>query len=452
MKPTSYLYFLPASLLLLAASTAFPQAVSVAKWKNDAAAAYTVTMDDFCADHITGIQNYADTMFYNRGMPMAFGALMGDCDEKDWGIAERMIGHGHELMNHSWSHTCGQDGLDWCKPYWGEDKYALEIDKSTQVAEDRLKIKIRFFIFPYDVWEPSKLVYLEKKGYLGARSGIKGALTPGDFRDGFNLNFDVNWPRSDANRWQQQKYTLNGYVDEAISKGGWAIRETHGVNDSSWGYLLPDELREHLDFAKQKVDLGLLWVSGPTAVLKYQKVRDALMPEVQAEKERMVVHFNKTGLDTSVFDAPITFNLTIPADFPAGFQVYQQGKSIEFVRKAAATGNGSIRFDAYPHRGPVVVTTNPFLAIRDGKGNSRKPSLAYSPHTNRIHYRLGTAGYFRLDLLTPEGRIVRSLAHGVQGSGTGTIELDRSKVRPGLYFLRIHQAGMRENLRVFLLP
>lgn len=425
------------------------QAVSIARWKGDAAAAYTVTMDDFCADHITGIQAYADTMFHNRGMTMGFGALVGQCDENDWRIAARMIGHGHELMNHTWTHGCGKAGLEWCKPYWGEDKNALEIDQAGKTAENRLGIKVRFFIFPYDEWDLSKIDYLRQKGYLGARTGIKGALTPHDFRDGFNLNFDVNWPRGDAKRWEQQRYTLNGYIDEAVAKGGWAIRETHGVNDSSWGYLLDPELREHLDYAKAKVDLGLLWVSGPSAVLKYKQARDAYRATVTAETERLIVQFNAAGLDTSIYDASLTLTLSIPANFASGFLVYQQGRSIPFTRKT----DGSIRFDAHPHRGAVVVTANPLLASSlRGPRAGNQPDIAFSPRTGKIHYHLDAAGEFSLDLVSPEGRRLRTLARGRRGPGLHVLELDRRELRPGIYFLRLKKAGRSESAIILLLP
>lgn len=433
---------------VLAAAAALPapaQEVTIAPWKGGAAGAYTVTMDDFCADHIKGIQNHADTMFHNRGLPMAFGALMGECDEADWKIAERMIGHGHELMNHSWTHACGRAGLDWCQPYWGPDKYSLEIDKSTQVAEDRLKIKVRFFIFPYDEWEPHKLEYLKQKGYLGARTGIKGAVTPGDFKDGFNLNFDVNWPRSDARRWEFQKFTLDGYIDAALAKGGWAIRETHGVNDSSWGYLLPDELRSHLDYAKQKKDLGLLWVAGPTEILKYRKQRDSYQVVGVREPQRVVVQF-LGSLDTTIYDAALTLTVTVPADLPSGWQVYQQGRPIAFQRMEG----GRIRLDAYPHRGPVVVTTNPFLALRDGAA-ARRPGLAFAAHAHRVHFHLASAGAYRLELLSAEGRVARTVSRGVRTPGAHSVDLDRTGLGPGVYLLRLEQDGVSRTVRVPLI-
>lgn len=437
-------------LALASAPQVGAQALSVARWKNDAAGAYTVTMDDFCADHITGIQNHADTMFFNRGLPMAFGAIAKECDENDFKTAERMIGHGHEWMNHTWSHACGEAGLDWCKPYWGPDEYGLEIDKAGQVAEDRLGIKVRFFIFPYDVWEQPKLAYLQKKGYLGARSGIKGGLTPGDFRDGFNLGFDVNWPRSDAKRWELQKYTLNGYIDEAIAKGGWAIRETHGVNDSSWGYLLPGELREHLDYAKARSDLGLLWVSGPSDVIKYARQRDACVTSVQKDPERVVVYFADAGLDTAIFNSALTFTLSIPAGFPSGFKVYQQGKPIAFFRKE----NGDIRFNAHPHRGSVVVTANPLLAVgMVGARTGPLPRLASSAAGRRAYFRLeGGAGPYQLDLFSPSGRLIRTLGRGLLPAGTHSLELPASALPAGLYVLGFRQGGARESLRILIAP
>src|SRR6478735_6966657 len=79
---------------------------SFAKWKNNAKGAYTITHDDFGDPVVQGIIDYADTIAYNRGVKFTFGAITSKCDAADWTKAIELIGHGHEIMNHTHNHYC----------------------------------------------------------------------------------------------------------------------------------------------------------------------------------------------------------------------------------------------------------------------------------------------------------------------------------------------------------
>ena len=40
------------------------------------------------------------------------------------------------------------------------------------------------------------------------------------------------------------------YVDDAIAKGGWAIRELHGIEDTTWEDIPTADYLAHLDYVK----------------------------------------------------------------------------------------------------------------------------------------------------------------------------------------------------------
>ncbi|MFL5730792.1 MAG: hypothetical protein ACJ75J_14990, partial [Cytophagaceae bacterium] len=104
--------------------------VYIATFKNDAEGAYTLIHDDFGGDWARGIEEYADTMAFNRGIPFCFALISGQCDNKDWKNANQMIAHGHQVVNHSMYHKCGRD-LDWCTGgKWDEHDFGVEIDSS----------------------------------------------------------------------------------------------------------------------------------------------------------------------------------------------------------------------------------------------------------------------------------------------------------------------------------
>ena len=245
--------------------------VAIAPWPGTAVAAYTLIADDFCGG-LAG-QAHADTMMANRGMGMAFGAMVASCSDGDWALARERIGRGHEIINHSWSHMCATT-VERCGsgPTYGPELFEQEFGQSTQGIEQNAGVRPTFFIFPYDESTDTARAYLKGLGYLGARAGEKLKLN-GDVFDPFRPNFDVNWPEGQKEGMQQWGF-VTGLTDALIAQGhGWGIREIHGVNDG-WGPIALDSMRAHADELKRLVDAGKLWVAPPSEVIRYHDQRE----------------------------------------------------------------------------------------------------------------------------------------------------------------------------------
>jgi peptidoglycan/xylan/chitin deacetylase (PgdA/CDA1 family) len=242
-----------------------PDSVFVTTWSGGARAAWSIILDDFCGGWARGIQDYADTMFYNRGMVFSFAINPGNCDEAGWGEARRLVAHGHRPANHTMSQGCAvQDS--WCPPpFWGPEDYPLELDSSAAWIERETGIRPTFMAFPYDLWTPELLTALRQRGYLGARaSADRGKVNPADLRDGFDISWDLEFP-PDGKQWQS--YTLRGYYRAALEQGGWAFQSAHGVSDASYGSIEEDTLRALLDEMKVSVDSGTLWIAPAGTVI-----------------------------------------------------------------------------------------------------------------------------------------------------------------------------------------
>ena len=245
--------------------------VSIAPWPGTAVAAYTLIADDFCGG-LAG-QAHADTMMANRGMGMAFGAMVASCSDGDWALARERIGRGHEIINHSWSHKCATtEERCGSGPTYGPELFAQEYGQSTDGIEQNAGVRPTFFIFPYDESTDTARAYLKGLGYLGARAGTKMLLND-DVFDPFRPNFDVNWPEGQKEGRQRWGF-VSGLTDALIAQGGgWGIREIHGVDDG-WGPIALDSMRAHADELKRLVDAGLLWVAPPSEVVKYHDQRN----------------------------------------------------------------------------------------------------------------------------------------------------------------------------------
>jgi hypothetical protein len=86
----------------------------------------------------------------------------------------------------------------------------------------------------------------------------------------------------------------------------------HGVNDTSWMSVPLNKYIAHLDYIKAKVDLGLLWVAGPSDVIKYRYARDfckaslistASIPAFQS------IAFETTSPECKKYATPITIKV-----------------------------------------------------------------------------------------------------------------------------------------------
>ncbi|MEY4934068.1 MAG: hypothetical protein RIS64_427 [Bacteroidota bacterium] len=321
--------------------------VSYATWKDNAKAAYTLVHDDFGAAQTPGIVNYADTIAYNRGVKFCFGAITGDCDANDWADARRMMSHGHEVINHSHTHRCAyQPG--WCDLVYAPSDFPVELDGSTTLIEQGAGVRPRFWIHPYDLSTTAVLDRLKTLGYLGARSGTQGTLNQVDFKDYFNLNFFVHDPTSNLT-------LLNEAVQTAVSAGGYAMREVHGVGDASWASVSVADYRAHLDFVKGHIAAGNLWSATASEAITYKIQKDTYTPSVvyNATAKTLTIHFAGTStIHSNLFKTPLTINLSLNGLVLNGNLTVKQGTET-LNAKVNAT---QIVVNAYPHKGSIIIS------------------------------------------------------------------------------------------------
>jgi len=237
---------------------------SVAPWLGNATAAYTIIHDDACDYTLDSLFTVAEPELTARGLHAAFGAIVERCQERSvWSKLEVMVAHGHEIICHSWDH----------KDFVADaPNLSVEVDQATNVLAANIPDqKLEYFIFPFDSFSQPMIDHLGEIGYVGARAGKKGVNTP-EFADPLRESFDV-YNDENSIYYPQFSDVLKAYVDDAIAKGGWAIREFHGIADMSWEPVPTADYEAHLDYVKSKVDEGALWVDTPSVVTRYSLSR-----------------------------------------------------------------------------------------------------------------------------------------------------------------------------------
>lgn len=266
----------------------------VAKWKNNAQAAYTIIHDDLGDSSCIGIAHNADTIAYNRGLKIAAGVIVQYCNahEKDgmWDNVRRMASHGHEIVCHSWDHGAALD-LGWTPLAWSHDTDVV-IAKKT-IEEKVPGVSVDFFIYPFDAYNDQRLAELRKAGYLGARVGDKMYEDRGlntefeNFNPFKNCRFDAYYRKAEQDLIdtlpENERYNVSIYNDDnddvdiqhlnaGLKEGAWCIQEMHSVASKEpwgWGHIKVENYRRLLDYAQKLVKENKIWMDGPTSVIKY---------------------------------------------------------------------------------------------------------------------------------------------------------------------------------------
>lgn len=327
---------------------------SIAQFRNNASGAYTLIHDDFGGQWANGIENYADTMAYSRGIPFCFALIAGQCDEKDWKKACEMISHGHQVLNHSMHHKCGI-ATDWCQAgIWNENDFTIEIDSSMALIHKYTGRHPAFFMFPFDQHTDTMISYLRYKGYAGARAGSAQALEQ-NAKDPFYLNYKTFPPGLSLP-------DLDSFVMEAITHKAWAIREVHGVNDESWGVISLEDYRQHLDFLNRMQKSAQLWVGTLSDVLLYQLQARQYALKVEKDSKEGIAKINFIrNEDISKNYSSVLITALATASDKSVTVIFRPDRRVKKIRQAGEAlrfrkADGVILFDAVPGAGEIQVS------------------------------------------------------------------------------------------------
>jgi PA14 domain/Polysaccharide deacetylase/Secretion system C-terminal sorting domain len=418
---------------------------SFATWKDNKKAAYTIIHDDYGDVTTPGIAKYADTIAFNRGIRINFGAITSVTDALGWSDAQRLITHNHEIINHSHSHRCALGGASWCTDTYTD--LDLELGTSTQLIEQNAGQRPRFFIHPFDVFNEDIHAYLKNIGYLGARAGTQATFNAPNFSDYFHLNFYVYAP---GNTLAQ----LNQGLLAAIAAGGYGVQELHGVQDDSWGMVTLANYRSHLNLVKDKINTGEVWASTLGEVVTYRIQRGAYTPSAtyNATLKKVTVNFAPiTGqtVNTAVLKSPVTINVGLASLPYTGVLTVTQNGQVIPAADIKVTPAG-LAVNAYPYKGALVISGNfggscapncpPEPCVVDGKTISDvflslnvqrfnmldlTTDLRYPNRPTRSEVMTNVSGFQRGDLGTNYGERVRGyLIPKTTGAYTFTITGD----------------------------
>ncbi len=354
-------------LFVLTGLLSFSQvSVEFTTWKNDANSTFTITHDDYGDIGAHGIEDYADTIAYNSGIPFTFGAIIKHCDDADWLKAKQMVEqHGHELMNHSWNHICGRASAGaWCQAHgvWTAADFDVELLGSTNVITQKTGYRPRFFIYPFDQFVSSMNEYLiDTLNYLGTRTGpYDQGNNDANISTPEYPGFYITKPTTDIS-------DITSSLDDVVQAGGWGMREFHGVNDPSWGVVSETDYRTFINAMKTYVDNNELWAATVSQVISYIKQRQIYTPSASFTNQIISVDFSNSNnfnmdeyLGARTYTSPVTVRVDA-SNHPNNYTITQNGVEITDYIK-----NGNIYLiNIYPDKGSITMSDGCLLCITE---------------------------------------------------------------------------------------
>jgi Polysaccharide deacetylase len=334
----------------------------IAKWRDDAKAAYSFIHDDFCDNSVRGIWQYGIPQLVARGLHAGIGVIAETCAEDGgWDKLVASEQMGMEVVDHSSTH-----------PQITTENMQHEVAEAKSLLDQHAKHPVTFFIFPYDFFSPETIAKVSSVGHIGARAGNR------DDNDGFDnppingaepdndlaVEFDV-WPRSFS------KYALyfpqdmlQVHVWNAIEKGGWAMREFHSVipddepvATNGFGPVPLSIYTKHLDFLQKAWETNQVWTGTPTEVIRYRHARKACKASVTGS----TIKFDSSAGDCKKFATPISVIVKTENDVPrvdgtqGGAQVATRKIGPSTFSITADPTKGDVTLSGCSNEGPTVL-------------------------------------------------------------------------------------------------
>ncbi|WP_437666256.1 polysaccharide deacetylase family protein [Sorangium sp. So ce1182] len=233
--------------------------------------AVTYTFDDV---NSTQIQNY--DALNGLGVPFTFYVWTGKAEAND-PVWPRALADGHELANHTKSHSSNDNGSD--------------TDAATQFIKDK------FSLTPFTMAAPNGAsVYtgIARTRFMINRGVANNLISPNDSTDPFTLPTFI--PPTGAST-----AVMDEQVTSARTAKKWRTFCIHGFTGGSDGAYQPIPLQAFVDHVKHVKDFGDVWIGTMENIGSYWRGQKAITSGTNMQ----------AGSDT-------TYNWQLPDNFPPG--------------------------------------------------------------------------------------------------------------------------------------
>ncbi|MCA9102190.1 MAG: polysaccharide deacetylase family protein [Planctomycetales bacterium] len=274
---------------------------------------------------------------------------------------------GHELSSHTMYHQGLRVNPD--NPAYFDSVEEVEQDAIDVIANlDPLQYGGRPTVsiaYPYGQSAPETRVLISNY-FLSGRKSAGPIVNPPSPPDMFQLgSANVGAGSADPSPWEDYNYSydaLTGYLDAAVTSGGWVIEEYHDIDLPGYGGVNLQAYYDHLDDLAEAVADGELWVATQGDVTRYILERDAAQIREDISPFAITITV-EDNLDDSVFDVPLVRETEIPADWRYSIRATRDGAPMYCELTHGAT---TLEYEALANGCTIVISLTPADANLDG--------------------------------------------------------------------------------------
>lgn len=259
--------------------------IRICDFKQNKAAAVSLTFDDGLLDHATVVQpmlreagisgtffivpKYAEMALDHRDDPSKRQYL-------NWDQIKSIGDDGHELANHSMTHANLKEASD--------DLLQREVVEAIDVIETKTGQRPVTFCFAGNSRDQRALDFVLQH-HVNART----------FQYGIGRRFEIG--------------KFNDWLNGQLKQRKWGVLMIHAIIDDFNGYdPLPNEAA---DFQQLLDSLNAsredLWIGTFAEVSKYVKLRDSVEVELLENGQQFIL---RSDLDPAIYDVPLTIEIT----------------------------------------------------------------------------------------------------------------------------------------------
>lgn len=322
----------------------------LAKWKNNADAALSLTFDD---NGKKDNRNSAAAILEEYGIHGTFNPITSYMNEE---MFLDIFHRGHELGSHSVYHSL--------LIVASMETIIYELTKSKQAIENLTASPCVSYTAPYgntghDIDIVAREIYLSARGI---RKGIN-AIADANI---FDLQIGPVPPYNDdpKTNWSNEEYygKMREYLEQVIAAKGWGIQMFHGwTSRAEWnsGSLITDTaLHNYLSEITTNL-ASTVWVAPQGVIARYYLEWQETTIEMLAVTEDAILLNLLFDSDKAVFNEPLTVVTVVPEHWLSGeLAVMQRGVLLDYYVEQHET-EARLVYDAMPGGGVVAILFEP---------------------------------------------------------------------------------------------